>query len=129
MSIRSVRITTAHQLVGRSGTAHAPLRSVVVTSGAQGPRGERGLVGTGKTGAPGPEGPQGGQGPQGDQGPAGRDAVRWRRDFNEATPYGQGDGVRASDGLLYVSTVDENTGHDPVGDSAHWQPLAATPPR
>lgn len=104
--IRSVRITVARPMVGRSGVPVTSLQSAVVTTGAPGDRGERGP-----------------KGERGDQGPTGAPAVRWLGDYSEATPYLQGDGVSASDGLLYICAAD-CAGVDPVSDTAHrWMCL------
>ena len=104
--IRSVRVAVAPQTVGRSGTPVVSLASAIVT-----------------TGPPGDPGPRGEKGEPGNQGPTGAPAVRWLGDYNEATAYVQGDGVRASDGLLWICAAD-CAGVDPVSDTEHrWMSL------
>jgi hypothetical protein len=41
--------------------------------------------------------------------------------WNGETVYAAGDAAIASDDLKYISSTDENVGHDPAGGSEYWQ--------
>lgn len=48
--------------------------------------------------------------------------------YAAGTTYAYGDAVRALDGpdwKLYISLIDSNTGHNPVGDTGHWADTVA----
>lgn len=112
-----VRGTPAYQHPDGAELSHALIFQHDPLPGPQGDEGPQGAQGgVGLAGPPGPVGERGPEGPRG--------AVRWRTDYDDATVYEQGDGVRASDGELYVSTVESNVGNDPTVATGQWMSLA-----
>lgn len=113
-----VRGTPAYQHPDGAELSHALMFQHDPQPGPQGddgPQGDQGNVG--------PPGPAGPPGPDGPEGPTSL-AVRWRLDYDDTSAYEQGDGVRASDGELYISTVSDNVGNDPTVAGEQWMSLA-----